>query len=144
MEKTRDEKMILVVDTNVIIAAIIKPSVTQNLILKEELELYSPEFLRDEIEKHKSTILKKTGYTKEIFETVVSIIYSNIKIISSKKYKYLKKEILKFTPDEKDWPFLALAKHLDASLWSNDSELKKQNKIKIITTEDLILKLKSQ
>jgi len=136
--------MILVIDTNIVIAAIIKPSVTQSLILKEELELYSPEFLKDEIEKHRSAILKKTGYTKEEFEIIISIVYSNITIIPGKEYKHLKKEILSFAPDEKDWPFLALAKHLGAGLWSNDSELKNQNETRVITTGDLIQVLKKK
>ncbi|MFH0884213.1 MAG: PIN domain-containing protein [Candidatus Micrarchaeota archaeon] len=130
--------MILVVDTNVIVAATIRPTITQTLIFRDSFTLYSPEFVKDEIEKHQNEIMKKGGFSKEEFETIISLLYSQINIVPSKEYIYLKEDILKFSPDKKDWPFLALAKHLDAALWSNDSALKKQNVVKILTTAELL------
>ncbi|MBU0532990.1 hypothetical protein KKB44_05860 [Candidatus Micrarchaeota archaeon] len=131
--------MILVVDTNIIIAAIIKPSTTQELILKEDIKFYSPEFLRNEIEKYRTEILKKSGYTESELESIISIMYSNITIVPKDEYQHLKEEVLKFTPHQSDWPFLALAKHLGATLWTNDSDLKiKQAVVHIITTAELV------
>ncbi|NYZ77008.1 hypothetical protein H0O02_01690 [Candidatus Micrarchaeota archaeon] len=131
------------VDANVMIAAILKPGVTQGLIFKDSFTFYSPEFVKDEIEKHKTEIMKKGGFTEGEFEMIISLLCSQIIIVPSKDYAYLKEEILKFSPDNEDWPFLALAKHLDAALWSNDSDLKKkQNVIKVITTTELLELLK--
>ncbi|MFH0737812.1 MAG: PIN domain-containing protein [Candidatus Micrarchaeota archaeon] len=130
--------MILVVDTNVLIAAAIKPTITQELIFRDSFLLYSPEFVKDEIGKHKNEIMKKSGYSEEGFETILSLLYSRIDIVPSKESVYLKEEILRFSPDKKDWPFLALAKHLDAALWSNDSALKRQDVVRIMTTTELV------
>ena len=42
-----------------------------------------------------------------------------------------------------DWPFLALAKNLNAVLWTNDRRLREgQNEIRIVTTEELVKLLK--
>lgn len=135
--------MILVVDTNIVISAIIKSSTTQAIILKEEFKLFSLEFLKDEIEEHKDLILKKTRYSEQDFQIILSLVYSEITIVPKSYYQYLKQEILEITPDKKDWPFLALAKHLNARLWSNDSDLKqKQSVVSVITTTDLLKLLK--
>lgn len=42
--------------------------------------------------------------------------------------------------DEKDTPFLALALKLEYPIWSNDKHFKKQEKIQVYTTEDLLEK----
>lgn len=39
--------------------------------------------------------------------------------------------------DEKDSPFLALALHLDSSIWSNDKHLKRQKLVQAYTTLEL-------
>jgi predicted nucleic acid-binding protein len=77
--------MILVVDTNIVIAAAIKPSITQAIILNDNCNLYSPEFLRDEIQEHKEIILKKTSYSDGEFERIMSLIFSEIEIIPKKR-----------------------------------------------------------
>ena len=52
--------MDLVIDANILFAALIKESVTSELIFKNTLHLYAPEFLFSEFEKYKEviTILK--------------------------------------------------------------------------------------
>ncbi len=130
--------MILVVDTNIIVAAAIRPTFTHELIFRDSFTLYSPEFVRDEIEKYKNVIMKKSGLNEDEFETVMSLIYSRINIVPGGDYGYLREEILRISPDKKDWPFLALAKHLGTALWSNDSALKKQGVVRVVTTAELL------
>jgi len=45
--------MKFVIDSNVLISALILDSVTRELILETEKELYSPDFLESKINKHK-------------------------------------------------------------------------------------------
>lgn len=131
--------MILVVDTNIIIAAALKRSVTQDLVFNSALQLYTPEFVKDEIQKHKEELLEKGGYSEEEFNIILSIVFLKITIVPQSEYKNLKNEVLDFSPDKNDWPFLALAKHLDAAVWSNDNDLKiKQNAIRVFATSELI------
>ncbi len=44
--------MDLIVDANILFAALIKNSMTAKLMFVERLHLYAPEFLLDEFEKH--------------------------------------------------------------------------------------------
>lgn len=45
----------------------------------------------------------------------------------------------KFSPDQKDSVYLALASMLKSAIWSNDKELKeRQSQIEILTTNELI------
>ncbi len=54
--------MKFVIDTNVLISALISDDVTRELILEMEEELYSLDFLESEIEKHKDRIKDKLGF----------------------------------------------------------------------------------
>ena len=137
--------MILVVDTNVVISAALRGSTTQELIFNNAFQLYTPEFVKEEIEKYKNEIMQKGNYTETEFQTILSLIFSRITIVPENEYAKHKEEILKFTPDVKDWPFLALAKHLGAALWTYDSIIKrKQNVIKIFTTGQLFRLLRGE
>ena len=56
--------MDLVVDANIIIAAIIKESTSYTLLFREDFHLYTAEYIFTEIEEHKEEILKKTKKTE--------------------------------------------------------------------------------
>ncbi|MBI5228005.1 hypothetical protein HY988_05440 [Candidatus Micrarchaeota archaeon] len=131
--------MILVVDTNVIISSLLKRSITQEILFHYASVCYTPEYVKGEIEKHKKEIMKKSEYSEEEFNTVLSIIFSRIMVVPQEDCVSYKDKVLSFTPDDKDWPFLALAMHLDARLWTYDNPLKeRQNVVKIVTTKDLV------
>ena len=51
-------------------------------------------------------------------------------------------EAEKISPGLKDTQYLALALKLNCAIWSNDKKLKKQDKVKIFSTEDLKNELK--
>ena len=56
--------MKLVVDTNVLISALLKDSLTRKLIIHIDAKLYTLEFSREEIEKHKNELLKKGNFNE--------------------------------------------------------------------------------
>lgn len=131
--------MILVVDTNVIVSAALKQSITQDILFNKAFQFYTPEFVREEIEEHKDELLKASNYTNDEFNAILSLIFSKVTIVPEEDYVSHKEEVLKFSPDKDDWPFLALAKHLGVDLWSYDSDLRlKQNTVKIYTTSELV------
>ncbi len=130
--------MQLVVDANIIMAALIKGEFTLDLMYFEELELLSPEYLFTEIEKHKNKILKRSGISKEDLSIFINIIKSRIKIIPSEESKSFINEAKSISPDPNDVPYFALALKYNASIWSNDKALKKQPKVKILSTQELL------
>ena len=69
---------------------------------------------------------------------VFDVIHSHMKFIDFSKEAY---EIMKDI-DEKDTPYIALALKLNCPIWSNDTDLKKQNKVKVYNTKELLEEFK--
>ena len=62
--------MDLVIDANILFAALIKEGVSIELIFNENFHLFAPEFLLEEFTKYKNEILKKTKRTDEEFNEI--------------------------------------------------------------------------
>ena len=134
--------MELVVDANILFAALIKVSATSGLIVDNSLNLSSVEFIFSEFEKYKYLIKEKTGRTDGEFERFMEIIQKKIKLIPYEEFEPFMKEAEKISPDPKDTEYLALALKLNCAFWSNDKKLKTQDKVKVYSTEDLKKELK--
>ena len=134
--------MELVVDANILFAALIKVSATSDLIVDNSLNLVSVEFIFEEFEKYKVLIKEKTERTENEFERFIEIIQKRIKLIPHEEFEAFMDETKKLSPDPKDTEYLALALKLNCALWSNDKKLKTQDKVKVYSTEDLMNELK--
>ena len=134
--------MKLVIDANIIFAALIKGGLTAELIISNELQLFAPEFLLEEFSKYQNQILEKTHRSKKNFGNFVRILKEYITFIPQKNITPFLEKANAFSPDPKDSVYLALALALKSAVWSNDKKLKKeQNHIKVLSTEDLIKKI---
>lgn len=60
--------MKLIIDSNVLISALIKDSTTRKILTKFGLIFYYPEISLGEIEKYKSLILEKSNLTEEEYK----------------------------------------------------------------------------
>ena len=130
--------MRLVIDTNILFTYFWKNSFTKKLILKSDLELFAPEYALEEIKYHMQEILNKTKISKQEFIKLREELALIVKFIPPEDYSNLFKDVMKSIPDSKDIDFLALALKLSCPIWSNDPDLKKQDKIKIFTTKEII------
>ena len=130
--------MDIIVDANILFAALIKNSVTANLMFVERLHLYAPEFLLDEFDKYRKEILKKTHRTSEDFNQVLDEISSRIHFFPINEFDNLIDDADKISPDPNDSIYFALALKLVMPIWSNDKRLREQNVIKIFKTSDLL------
>ncbi|MAG16114.1 hypothetical protein CMO88_03565 [Candidatus Woesearchaeota archaeon] len=133
--------MKLVVDSNRLIAALIKDSSSRAIITNHKHSFLLPEFSLEEINKYKSYICGKAKLDSATFDTLLSSLLLNIEVIAREQYAsklQIAKELLT-ERDLKDVPFLALAlsKETDG-IWSDDKDFLIQNKVKIFKTEDLI------
>ena len=133
--------MKLIIDTNVIISALIKNSLTRKIVNNLDYEFITPDFTLDEISKHKGEICKKSGLNEDEFYILISLLFCRIEIIPFSEYlSYLKEaQDIIGEIDIGDVSFIAIAllKQGDG-IWSDDEHFKKQNKIKIWRTKDLI------
>lgn len=133
--------MKLIVDSNVLFSSLIKDGKTAELLLDFSLNLYSPEFIFQEFEKHKNEILEKTRRTEQEFNEILDILKTIIKIVDKKDIEPFFKKAKELSPDPDDYMYFALALKLNCPIWSNDKRLKHQNIVRIYSTEDLVKEL---
>ena len=131
----------LVVDTNILLSALLKPSTTQKLLFSDKIRLFAPEFSLREIEKYSIEFAKRMGKTRLEFKLAVSLITSNVQFVPEQEYKKFEEQSKKLLSDKKDWPFMALALSKKIPIWSNDKGFKQQTKAQVFTTSQLLDKL---
>ncbi len=139
--------MKIVVDTNIVFSAILNTNsrLAQLLIYSEpHFQFYSCDYLHTEIFNHRDKLQKLTKLTKnELLEledfVTHHITFINDRLLPQKLIDSTQKQLTDIDPY--DVPFVALAKHLDAKLWTGDLKLTKGLKAKrfknIISTAEM-------
>ncbi len=131
--------MRLVVDTNILFSFFKRDSLTRELVSRFEiLELFTPSFCIEEILKWKETICRKCGISERSFEEILDELKVFIKVVPLSEYSEFLKKAKEICPDPDDVDFFALALKLKCPIWSNDFKLKKQPKVEILSTKELI------
>jgi predicted nucleic acid-binding protein len=131
--------MDLVVDANILFSALIKESVTSELLFRNDSHLYAPEFIFTEFEKYRELIKRKTERNDEDFDNLLALFERRITLVPLEEIIHFVENAKKISPDIKDVPYVALALKLNIAIWSNDKELKeKQNTISIYSTFDIL------
>lgn len=131
------------VDANILFAALIKESLTAELIISDNLILFAPEFLFDEFAKYEQYLREKTKRSNIEFAQYLNILNEKIKIIPHKVIMPFIKKAEIISPDPNDLVYLACALATNSKIWSNDKKLKEeQEEIEVITTEELVKKFK--
>lgn len=133
--------MKLVIDTNILISALLKDSKTRELLLFPSLEFLLPEYALQEVEAHKSLLSKKSGLTGNEIDIILSLLLENISIVPASEIKpYLKKAdkiIGHIDPSDVAFVALALSGENDG-IWSNDKHFENLKGLKVWKTPDLL------
>ncbi len=140
-------KLRLVLDTNIIISALInKKSTIRDILLTDKITFYLPELVLAELLKHKELLCKKTGLSqKEVFFAIFYLL-SKVEIVKKEAFsKNLKKaKTIMENIDVKDSEFVALALSIENDgVFSNDRHFDDSG-IKRWTVEELISWLELQ
>jgi predicted nucleic acid-binding protein len=131
--------MELVIDANVVISALIASSgKTCDLMFSDRLRLYAPEFLSDEIDKHKAEICKKSKLVEVELDLAFALIFSRITLVPHADFSRHLSKAENICPDPDDTEYFALASRMGCPIWSNDKALKKQDSIRVISTHELL------
>lgn len=130
----------LSVDTNVLIAALIKDGIVRKIITSSNINFIFPEYGVEEIYRYKEEIKKKSGLTEKEFNTLILRILKHVRLIPLNLIIDFKDEADKIMSNihKDDSVFIALALAFDCPIWSDDKHFKKQNRIKIFTTKEMI------
>ena len=118
----------IVVDTNIIISALISDSrKIRRILARKDLRFVAPKFIIVELFKHAAKIQKAAKLSKdEVLELLSSIInqinFYDEDLISVGNWTEAFR--LCRETDEKDTPYIALSLELNAKVWTNDEKLK--------------------
>jgi len=132
--------MNIVIDTNRFISAIIKSGLSRKIILDYELNLLFPEFELEETYNHKEEIIKKGKFDEKGFNIILLRLLKYVRIIPTEvvaKFNEIANEIIgKIDPDDK--LFIATALAFNCPIWSDDKHFKKQDRVKVFTTKEIV------
>jgi len=133
--------MKIVIDTNVIMAGLLKESDVRGLLASKKIDFFIPFYAVSEIRKYERYLLKKSKYNKEDFEFLFNSLLENIKIIPIEWIKpYIKKaDLIMKDIDLNDSIFIATCFAINADgIWSFDKHFRKQNKVKVFDINEVI------
>ena len=139
--------MELVVDTNVLLAALLKEAISRELLLDTRLRIFAPEHLIIETQKHlrtSSSLRKRIQLTAKELESLFFLLTEYIETIPEKEFASRMPEAIKLASHKEDSPYLGLALHFNIPIWSNDKGMRSQNRVKVYTTKDLLGELTKQ
>lgn len=130
----------LVVDTNRIIAALVKDGISRKIITHFDGELITLGFSMEELGAHKEEILKKAKISETGLEMILDKLFSKMTVLEDKLIDGYMDEAQEIMEDINlaDAPFIAAALATKAPVWSDDKHFKKQDEVKILTTKELI------
>jgi len=128
--------MRLVVNSNRIIASLVKDSYSREIILHGKLDLLTINISEKEIQKYKEYILKKSKITEIQFNFILEKLKEKMTVLDDKIIESKIDEAKKIIGhiDYDDTPFIAAALATESDIWSDDKHFEKQNKIKIWKT----------
>lgn len=121
--------MRVVVDTNVVFSTLAAGcgDLALRLLSPSEITFFAPRFLFVELFKHSGRLLEATKLPEENVLEALNELMESLQFIDAAAIPlgtWMQARRLCDGVDLKDTPFVALALHLDAVLWTEDAELK--------------------
>ena len=130
--------MKLVIDANVVISALLKDNLIREIITSAEFNFVTPEFILEEIHKYKDYIKEKANLDDTNFESITTLLFEFIHVISKEEYSKEINRAEKLIEDIKDIPYVACYFALNCDgIWTNDNDFKRTG-IKLFSTQELI------
>lgn len=126
------------VDANILFSALLRKSITRRIWFNPELELYAPAHLLAEFQKYRCFLLKKFGGSEDEFSGLYLKLLSQVHFIPDDKLKPFLPAAASLSGDPKDLLYLACSLAEDTILWSNDKGFKKQSRIMVLNTEEIV------
>ncbi len=136
----------LVVDANVYIAAFLRDSTVRRILTASFLELFVPEFLFEEIDRHLPDLMARTsfgareaGKLRRRMEAYLTVVPATAVRSQIRAARRIMEPI-----DRRDSPYVAAALALDCDgIWSDDLHLKRQSAVPCWTTKQLVSVLRA-
>ena len=131
--------MRILVDTNRIIAALVKQGTTRSILFNEYFEFVTPDYTISEIMRYKEEIKRKARINDAELEILLALIFERITVIPESEYASFIGQCKDEISDPDDIPQLACCLASKAEgIWAHDPHFKKQNKINVFTNIDML------
>ncbi len=134
--------MDIVIDSNILFSALIKDALTRKLILEYEGIFLFPSQIFIEFEKYKDELLIKSKMKVNEFNDLLKLLLEKVKIIPNEVLDNYSEESWKLIGEHSPEDIMFIACCLsckDSILWSDDKNLKRQNKVKVLNTQEIII-----
>jgi predicted nucleic acid-binding protein len=130
----------VVVDTNVIISALLKEGSARKLLLLAPFTFYTVPYARHEIEKHRVGLVKRAGIDDETFQYLMDKIFERMDVVNPEVIGPHREKAIEAMKsiDPDDAPFIALALYLKCPIISEDKHLKKQTIVRTFTIREIL------
>ncbi len=128
----------IIADANILFALANPSSATRKIVEYYGLQLISPEYVLEELKRHKEELEEKSQLS---FVSIEKYLREKITFVPFKEFFSKSDKIFSTIKDPSDLPYLLLAHHLTLPIWSNDAHFKEQTLIKVYTTTELIMLL---
>ena len=133
--------MRFIVDTNILLSALIRDSITREIIAQSEWDFYYPEMSLHEVRKYKDLVLKKSGMRETEYRRLLGLLLKKINIVPDERVmSHLEdaKTIMGHI-DPDDVIFVATKLSIpDSIIWSDDSDFEKQHRTKVFKSATVI------
>ena len=131
-----------VIDANEFFSCIIAKgkrlnSRTLDVFFSESVKLFAPIKLLEELNMNEEEIIKKSGFSEYESASFIDILKIRITFVPLEEFTYRIDEAKLLAPHLKDVQYFALALHLNAKIWSQEKSFKNQNRIRVISTNEL-------
>lgn len=133
--------MKFVIDTNILLSALIKDSITREILATSGWNFYYPEIALHEVRKYKGLVLEKSGMQEQEYEELLNRLINCIILVPEESIRPYLEEADKLLGDvdKDDVVFLATTRGVENSvIWSEDTHFDKQDKVINIKTKKVI------
>ncbi|HIG98530.1 TPA: hypothetical protein HA231_03860 [Candidatus Woesearchaeota archaeon] len=131
----------VVVDANILISLLIAKGSKQELFFSGHITPHSPELALFEIGKYWKRISEQSGLPEKELKLTFACVKEQLTILSLPEIRERLSEAKLISPDKDDAESFALALKLNCLIWSEDKLLKKQPRVEVLTTPELLSKL---
>lgn len=131
--------MRVVVDANVLFAALLKDSATRELLLHAPLEMYAPTWLWDETARNLPDLAKRSHIHKAVLTTLADRLLQRIQPVPEAAMAAHANEALRRCRKSgvREAPYVACCLAVDAALWSHDRRLLREARVRTMATHEL-------
>ena len=133
--------MRLIIDTNRIMAGLLKDSTSRKIILHDSFSFFAPDYTETELFKHRPYLVKKSKIPERDFDLLMHALLEQIILVPFEDFESEFGHAIQVmeTIDENDAPFLAVGLALGIGhIWTEDRHFLKQDFLKVCSTRDLL------